>query len=819
MDTPLPDPHPTWGDGDNGFFQQVVERLIDGIWVIDLQGRTLYANPRVASMCGRDVAELADLTLFDVHDSTGKAQLAEHLALVAAGIVNTEDVETLIVRKDGSTMWVLIREQLMQHPETGQTCVLLRLSDYSRRRQERQEIASATERLNLQLEQYNLLQGVASLANDARSLADVLARGRDLLLLIEDWQRAIGFLVEDGELIRVHPDEEDRARAAVEDAADPAHAALERQIASRCARTGAKEWDEDRTTLAFPIRHDGGVYAVAVITAGPGLVQYDLIEHYADVVTLQLEHVLARELAQRSIAEARDRAITVSRQKSEFLAMVSHEIRTPLNGVIGLNELLRRTTLDTNQTRLADGIRYSGELLMTLINDILDFSKIEAGRMRLETVGFDLKSVLEQVTAPLRENAVAKGLDFDISYGDSPGRLRGDPIRISQIYANLLANAVKFTSVGSVEVEVLTRELDGSVSVAVVITDTGIGISPDSGDIFAPFEQADSTTTRVFGGSGLGLAISRQLAQAMGGDVGYHSEAGEGSTFWFTAVIAPGDEDDPSQPPTTAETPAVSPRHVLVVEDNAVNQLVASGMLATLGHTSDVADNGLVALDMLDQGSYDLVLMDVQMPGLDGYAATKQIRAGESDSDRLPIVAMTANVVAGERERCLAAGMDDFLTKPVGREALARTLAKWLSDQPEADVGATLPAAVVPAAAPVPADDDCVLDTARLEELRTMDPDNSTYLTRVLDRFDAGAAEAIETLRAAQTPDDLRFGAHRLLGSASNIGVVRVAALARELEEVAESGTTQGSGPIIDSLATALDQGQAALRSYRERFI
>ncbi len=801
----------------DGFYQQVVEQLIDGIWVIDLQGRTIYANPRVAAICGVDVADLADLSLFDVLDSTGQGQLTEHLALVAAGTVNTEDVETLIVKKDGSTMWVLAREKLMSDPDTGQACVLLRLSDYSRRRQERQEVAIATEELNQRLEQHSMLQGVASMANDAHTLVEVLARGRELLLLIEDWKRAVAFMVgEDGALTRVHVDATEQAVTMAEDAANPEHPALEREIASRCARSGRKEWDETRTILGFPIRHDGRVHAVVVISAEPTLVQYDLIEDYADVVTLQLEHVLARELVERALAEGRDRAMEVSRQKSRFLAMVSHEIRTPLNGVIGLNELLMQTSLDGPQARLVDGIRQSGDVLMALINDILDFSKIEAGRMRLESVDFDLQAVLAQVSEPLREGALAKGLDFTTTFAASmPTMLRGDPIRFGQIYANLLTNAVKFTDSGSIRVKAYAEPAEGSVRVAVVIADTGIGIGSDSGDIFAPFEQADSSTTRVFGGSGLGLAISRELAQAMGGDVGYSSRPGTGSTFWFTAVVERSSADAATRPVPTLATPTVDPRHVLVVEDNTVNQVVASGMLTALGHTWQIAADGLAALDLLERGSYDLVLMDVQMPGLDGYATTKRIRAGETDGQRVPIVAMTANVVAGARERCLAAGMDDFLTKPVSRESLARTLARWLNDEPEIVTGVAAPAAP----APPPADEDSTLDIGRLDELRTMDTDNPAYLARVLDRFEAGAPGTIELLKAANTPDDLRFAAHRLLGSASNIGVVRVAAIARELELLAESGTTLGAGPIIDALADALDEGRAALISYRERFL
>ena len=257
--------------------------------------------------------------------------------------------------------------------------------------------------------------------------------------------------------------------------------------------------------------------------------QFGLIEGMVDHVVQQLEHVLARELAELSLAEARDAAMMASQQKSDFLATVSHEIRTPLNGVLGLNDLLLRTGLDAEQRRLADGIRTSGRLLLSLINDILDFSKIEAGRVVLEQVDFDLRAVLEQVAGPIRGAAAAKGLRLAVAYDVGvPAVLRGDPTKVSQVFANLLTNAVKFTAAGSVHASVRAHRLGDLWRLTVRVDDTGIGIDPSSTDVFAPFQQADSSTTRKFGGTGLGLAISRELARAMGGDIGYTSTAGHG---------------------------------------------------------------------------------------------------------------------------------------------------------------------------------------------------------------------------------------------------------------------------------------------------
>jgi PAS domain S-box-containing protein len=790
------------GNGINdALYRRIVEESPDGIWVFDLEGRTIYANAAIAALHGSDPDDVGSLSVPDLLDAAGRTQFAAHLAALREGFFNPTDVECQWVRRDGSTLWVLLRESAVRDEDGTLVGVLHRVSDYSHRRATLTELTQARADLADKVSQYDLLQGVASAANDANSLVQILGRGRELLLLMEDWERAVAFLVQGGELVRFHPVADERDAEIADDEAHPERASRELAVATRAARSGVLQWDDARTALAFPIKHLGRVHAVGVMTATPPLERFALIEGMVAHVVQQLEHVLARELADLSLAEARDAAMMASQQKSDFLATVSHEIRTPLNGVLGLNDLLLRTGLDPEQRRLADGIRTSGRVLLSLINDILDFSKIEAGRVVLEQVDFDLRAVLDQVAAPIEGAATGKGLDFTVSYDASaPAVLCGDPTKLSQVFANLVTNAVKFTECGSVHAFVRAHRLGDLWRLTVRVDDTGIGIAPSTTDVFAPFRQADSSTTRLFGGTGLGLAISRELARAMGGDVGYTSTPGRGSSFWFTAILHPATGAEPvsaPRPDRVEPSVPVAPLRVLVVEDNPVNQLVATGMLGALGHAADTAEDGVAALAALERAAYDLVLMDVQMPLMDGYQATRALREREGDGDRTLVIAMTANAVVGERERCLAAGMDDFLTKPVDLEHLTRTLARWFAGE-----GA--------------------LDLARLDMLRAMDPDDTSYVERVTGRFEETTASVAEDLRRAVQDGDpvaLRAHAHKLAGGAANLGAVEVATLARELEALGDAGTTTGAAAVLTRLGAALDRARAGVRAYRERWL
>jgi signal transduction histidine kinase/CheY-like chemotaxis protein len=410
----------------------------------------------------------------------------------------------------------------------------------------------------------------------------------------------------------------------------------------------------------------------------------------------------------KRVREARRAAEKANNAKTEFLANMSHEIRTPLNGIVALTEVLGRTGLSTEQRDLTAIVMSSAESLMNIVNDILDFSKIESGGMTMEHIDFDIRSAVEEAVLLFTPRARQKGLEINFHLASAvPRMITADPIRIRQVLMNLLANAIKFTDTGGISIEVdRTGSADTGPALLFRVTDTGIGIAPEvSAKLFRAFTQADSTTTRKFGGTGLGLAISLRLVTLMGGSIGLESEPGKGSTFWFI-IPAPSPTEASAPLPAMTYRPAVfgqpapvapakfaqpaartaSDCRILVVDDNPVNQLVAVRALRTLGYEPDVVASGEAALDALTHSNYDLILMDCQMPGMDGYAATAEIRRRETGRRRTPIVAMTANAIDGDRERCAAAGMDDYLSKPFRIALLERTLQRWLSGKLEPSV-------------------------------------------------------------------------------------------------------------------------------------
>lgn len=502
-----------------------------------------------------------------------------------------------------------------------------------------------------------------------------------------------------------------------------------------------------------------------------------------------LIYAVARDETQRRHLEeentkARIAAQAASEAKSRFVANTSHEIRTPINGVIGMTKLLLETRLDDEQREYADNIRFSAEGLLGIINDVLDFSKMEAGKLDLEVLEFSLSTLMADIEKSFAYSVSTKSIVFRMFEPGLPWRLKGDPSRLRQVFSNLVGNAIKFTGRGSVTLHVqIASEDESRVRLRFSVTDTGPGISEAAQlQMFKAFSQVDSSMSRKFGGTGLGLSICRELVILMGGEIGVKSREGEGSTFWFELPFEKGSlSAERVVPSLPSRRPDRLQGRVLVAEDNQINQRVVTRILENMGCHVHVVGNGAEAVAALRLAPYDVVLMDCQMPEMDGYEATTQIRRSTTPAIRdIPIIALTANAMSGDEERCRRIGMNAYLTKPIDDMALAEELKKFLG-------GAR------------------GLDARALNALRDLQVEGEPdIVAEIAQTFIAVVEEKLPLMRAALARTDLRTvheQAHSLKSSARTLGALALGDVCQELERVADA----------ESLATVFARFESAL--------
>jgi len=757
--------------------QGLFEASSVGILLTAPDGSVLRVNPALCRLCGYSERELGAMRLPDLfHPGDGLDVLPGARGPLVSPF-EAQAAELCLRHEDGSQIWVALDMSPVRDAANAVSSVAVFVQDVRGRRQAELLLRDSERRFR------NLVSNVpiGIFENDARG---------DCTFVNDAWTRITGWSATDtvgkDGIQCVHPDD----RSAV--LTEWEHARRERRDFGLEFRFVTPEGRVVWVSVRIRPTHDD----TGDVTGYLGTVK-DITE---------------RKSQQASLVAAKEAAEAAARTKADFLARMSHEIRTPMNSVIGMTELILQTELSDEQREFLGMANGAAKSLLHLINDILDFSRSDAGRLSLEQVCFDLRACVEGTVQRLRHRAEEKGLSLHLGWAEGvPRYVKGDANRLTQVMTNLLSNAIKFTERGAVAVQVAAEAVEpGRCSVHISVADTGIGVPRHKqGVIFDAFAQADESISRQFGGTGLGLAICAQLVELMRGSLWVESEEGRGSTFQFRVELALASDEEGAalaasaaqqRPPSSERPYPIAARRILVAEDNYMSQRLIQALLTRAGHDVTIVGDGQSALDQLETNAFDLVLMDVQMAGMSGLEAVERIRAREAGGGRrVPVVALTAQAMGGDAERCLAAGMDGYLSKPVVIKDLERIIARTSTPQPAPPRAARDPG--------VPFDPTALRqrigeDPALFAELCALFESRAGVLLRQLrDAVDAREAGAMKS------------AAHELKGMLMNLVATEASQLARELELAGAAAEFDGGAVRVVRLDDEVQRVLAALRS------
>jgi two-component system sensor histidine kinase/response regulator len=767
-------------------FRGLTDSAQDAILIMDPRGAISYWNPAAETILGYSNEEAIgqefhNLLVPERYLAGFHAALPEFLRSGRGGAVGST-VELSAHRKDGREITVELSLSALCLEKEWHAIGIIR--DIGNRKRAEQDLQNSEEKFRQLAESIDQVFWTMS------------PTSHEILYVSPAYEKIWGRTCESAYrdpvswMGTIHPDDQERLRQIFE--AQARGVSVEAEFRIRTPE-GQEKWIRNR---AFPVLDESGQVLRIVGIA---------------------EDTTERKRYEAALIHSQEAADAANESKSRFLANMSHEIRTPMNGVLGMLQLLVETDLLPEQRRYVDVAQNSGRALLTLIDQILDLSKIEAHKVVLENLTFDVRDTMRDVVQSMQVHASAKGLALDWRVSpEIPQSLRGDAHRLRQVLTNLVANAIKFTGRGQVALDATlesqTENRTGrTATLRFDIADTGIGIHPDQiAALFSPFAQADSSTTRKYGGTGLGLTIGRQLVEMMGGRIGVASQEGVGSTFWFTVVCEVAVPSRPqasgvqpaavSNPPAGADVPR-APR-ILVAEDNATNREVLLAQLHKMGCAASAVVDGREAVEAVQLGAFDLVLMDCQMPVMDGFEATRRIRS--SAHAGIPIVAVTAGAMSDDRNRCLDAGMSDYLTKPIDLGRLRNALTRWLS---ESGIG-------VPAPPTGPTVDSRFRATFNADALLRRVMGDRQLAGTVLKGFVQDAPLQLDNLRARLEATDApgaRLQAHTFKGAAATVGAESVQALALAIERAGTAGQLAQCGELLPRLVEEFEQFKSAL--------